>query len=442
MSMMIQANLREIQPLLADSIDQKLQNAILVGNLTDAVAALEKGADISGKQLGVPPLLLAAIRGRREIAAVLLDRGADPNIANKNMMRQAKNPLVFATVGGYLDIVTKILDRGVDPNCSIIGNSGLTALHYAALLGHRDLVVFLLERGANPNLANQDGRKPIDLARGEGKVNIVSLLEMNSALPLLLNQLVELAESGNLQQFDAVLNANPIELTSFKHPQSGDTLLHALCKKGRVDAVNIVLNRGVNINALNKDGKKPMDCAREGEHTAIIALLDRMQAIYQMMSATPLYQAALNGHRDTTAFLLKQGADPNIANNKGVKPINAAIGNRHAVIVSLLTKWAVLCKLFDLAVSGDLQGFNAHLNALSDASTFELTCLQAQTKSRKPVESAQKNMLDKILAHLRVLFVYKLQESLRSGDLTEFKAYIAALSDATPEELGSIDRKT
>eukprot|EP01035_Chromulina_nebulosa_P024186 gene24186-31441_t len=381
MSMMIQANLREIQPLLADSImneDQKLQNAILVGNLTDAVAALEKGADISGKQLGVPPLLLAAIRGRREIAAVLLDRGADPNIANKNMMRQAKNPLVFATVGGYLDIVTKILDRGVDPNCSIIGNSGLTALHYAALLGHRDLVVFLLERGANPNLANQDGRKPIDLARGEGKVNIVSLLEMNSALPLLLNQ----------------------------------------------------------------DGKKPMDCAREGEHTAIIALLDRMQAIYQMMSATPLYQAALNGHRDTTAFLLKQGADPNIANNKGVKPINAAIGNRHAVIVSLLTKWAVLCKLFDLAVSGDLQGFNAHLNALSDASTFELTCLQAQTKSRKPVESAQKNMLDKILAHLRVLFVYKLQESLRSGDLTEFKAYIAALSDATPEELGSIDRKT
>ena len=34
-------------------------------------------------KIGVPPLLLAAIRGRREIAAVLLDRGADPNVANK-----------------------------------------------------------------------------------------------------------------------------------------------------------------------------------------------------------------------------------------------------------------------------------------------------------------------------------------------------------------------
>ena len=44
---------------------------------------------------------------------------------------------------------------------------------------------------------------------------------------------------------------------------------------------------------------------------------------------TALYQAARNGYSDIVAYLLNKGADPNIANNSNVTPLNAAASNGH-----------------------------------------------------------------------------------------------------------------
>lgn len=53
---------------------------------------------------------------------------------------------------------------------------------------------------------------------------------------------------------------------------------------------------------------------------------------------TALYQAARNGYSDIVAYLLNKGADPNIANNSNVTPLNAAASNGHEEVVKLLVE--------------------------------------------------------------------------------------------------------
>ncbi len=49
-------------------------------------------------------------------------------------------------------------------------------MHKAALYGHPAIAKRLLEGGADPTLRTKDGRTAIDIARQEGKSEVVALL--------------------------------------------------------------------------------------------------------------------------------------------------------------------------------------------------------------------------------------------------------------------------
>jgi ankyrin repeat protein len=55
-----------------------------------------------------------------------------------------------------------LLDAGADVNGQ--GEGGFTALHAAAQNDDEELVELLLERGADPGIANDEGKRPGDLA--------------------------------------------------------------------------------------------------------------------------------------------------------------------------------------------------------------------------------------------------------------------------------------
>ena len=63
---------------------------------------------------------------------------------------------------GHKDVVQLLLDRGAEPNMA--DQNGMTPLHYAAFKGHKDVVQLLLERGAEQNMAAQKGFTPLHLA--------------------------------------------------------------------------------------------------------------------------------------------------------------------------------------------------------------------------------------------------------------------------------------
>ena len=84
-------------------------------------------------------------------------------------------PLCVASEKGHKDVVQLLLDRGADPNKADKGR--WTPLHEAALRGHKDVVQLLLARGADPHRTTLDSQDtPLRFAQIRGHKNVVKIL--------------------------------------------------------------------------------------------------------------------------------------------------------------------------------------------------------------------------------------------------------------------------
>jgi ankyrin repeat protein len=122
---------------------------------------------------GWTPLHLAAFFARRDVAELLLGRGASLQALSTNYM--ANTPLHAAVAGKQdLEVVTLLVERGADVNAR--GATGVTALHLAASRGNEALVEFLLRRGASPSARLDDGKTPAIVAREHGHETVAGRL--------------------------------------------------------------------------------------------------------------------------------------------------------------------------------------------------------------------------------------------------------------------------
>lgn len=99
-----------------------------------------KGYDNPGD---LAPLGYAMLRGNMDVAAWLLDHGADPNSFNISL-------LGYAIENDSPEMVRRLLDAGARPN-GLWGRDG-TALRAALHLGRIDIADILLDAGADPGL--------------------------------------------------------------------------------------------------------------------------------------------------------------------------------------------------------------------------------------------------------------------------------------------------
>ncbi len=63
---------------------------------------------------------------------------------------------------GHADVAAVLLDRGAEVNGKI--NDGRMPLHYAANYGHADVAALLLDRGAEVNAKDNEGATPLQLS--------------------------------------------------------------------------------------------------------------------------------------------------------------------------------------------------------------------------------------------------------------------------------------
>lgn len=94
---------------------------------------------------GYTPLQIAADKGNLELATVLLDAGADPNLVSgpKDDKQCQATALFWPAFRGHLEMVRLLLDHGADPNAK--NKNGGTAVEWADRHGHFEIVILLLE---------------------------------------------------------------------------------------------------------------------------------------------------------------------------------------------------------------------------------------------------------------------------------------------------------
>lgn len=146
----------------------------------DKVAAdLDAGAQIDGFDKVDQTALIAALNhGHIACARVLLDRGANVNLADP----AGWTPLIHAVYFGADDrLIMLLLDRGANINAQ--NHRGVTALYLAAGIGRESQVRLLLQRGADAGLATSSGYTALRIAQQKGLAEIVKLLEAPPAQP-------------------------------------------------------------------------------------------------------------------------------------------------------------------------------------------------------------------------------------------------------------------
>jgi ankyrin repeat protein len=125
---------------------------------------------------GATPLMRAAKNGDAAAMRLLLENGADPELAQRNhttaLMLAAglgRGLGVFAkdyaTEAQMIEGLQVLLDRHVNLNAT--NDAGQTALHFAALSSD-NIVKLLAEHGAQLDIKDKQGRTPLDFALGAG----------------------------------------------------------------------------------------------------------------------------------------------------------------------------------------------------------------------------------------------------------------------------------
>jgi len=132
---------------------------------------------------GVTPILFAAAIGDMELINLLLDAGADPDMAGFESKRYIASsgpgltPLMAAAGLGrergvqlternkFLEAVKRFVELGGDVNQ--VGPGGRRAIHGASYLGDSEMIKYLASLGADLNARDWYGQTPVSIASGD-----------------------------------------------------------------------------------------------------------------------------------------------------------------------------------------------------------------------------------------------------------------------------------
>jgi ankyrin repeat protein len=145
---------------------------------------LEKGANvnipgISGKIKNQSVLNLAAIRGRNDLIPKLIEKGADPDLADS----EGTTALISACIGASADVETVKLLLEKTKNVNHTEATGVSALMYIASTDvksseiRKEIIKMLLEKGANKSLKDKENKTALDYAKDNKKLDAVEALK-------------------------------------------------------------------------------------------------------------------------------------------------------------------------------------------------------------------------------------------------------------------------
>ena len=288
-----------------------------------------------------------------ELKSLLINERNIIDINARFPQLQNKTILMIACQSGNIGCVQVILDNGGDINREGIyyGDSTLTS---ACLSGNLELLHYLIDKGLllNDTLIFECFHALYNAKRLECKDNV-------EIIKVLLS-----------------------DVQDINYTHNNESLLHLICKAGQPNITLILLDLGVDPNAVNKDGRDALYIAANEGHVEVVKvlldcgvdmpipadrldaafraaclhgrldvvafLIERGAAVYDSNSEFPLaspnslmQQASFRGHTGLVRLLLEHGADRNALNSNHHDALYVAAREGQVEVVKALLEWGV-----------------------------------------------------------------------------------------------------
>ena len=295
--------------------------AARVGDLPSAKLLVAAGADVNDQPpYGTSATVVAAHSGHGDVAAFLLEQGADPNAADAGY-----TALHAAILHKDATLVRALLDHGADPDVPVRSSTpvrrdavdfylhpsyvGATPFWLAARFNAPDVMRLLLDRGADPLVVHYPKYWPGSLSIRDERVQVeegdttalMAAAGLGGRDPLFsVDRLGRIAESAPVRStrrepdpalrermmLDAVTIAAEQGVDVNIANAEGNTALHAAAGRGYDRVVEYLVAQGARLDLQNADGRTPLALAQRGRvrgrnatpHRSTVELLQRLGA--------------------------------------------------------------------------------------------------------------------------------------------------------------------
>lgn len=195
---------------------QDISKTIREGDLEQLRILIKKNPDLVKTRQGSRyPLHFAALFRKKDVAELLISKGADVNKFGKNASEFAPleyTPLTEAIRNNDMEMIKMFIEHGADlhkttslgesylhfaaflnktelaeyfidmgMDVNIKKNGNLTPLHIAAVTGNREVAELLIEKGADLNALSTDGGTPLHYAIAAGHQDVADLFKSRGA---------------------------------------------------------------------------------------------------------------------------------------------------------------------------------------------------------------------------------------------------------------------
>ena len=323
--------------------------------------------------LGWTPLHVAAIHGHLSMTRMILESAGTTGIVN-SPENAGRTPLHLAADRGHSEVAAHLLRDGADQSAS--DALGQLPLHAACTRGHFDTVQVLLSaesfdaaavllRKAEPSgkrVPKAGFSKGSTLVKGQTSQTAFSMAARAGHVGI-LKLLIDVAKERNLF----------VKMMEFS--LATDYLLYDVVSSRSTDVMNVMLNSGIDVNAMTRYGYPPLYLAtihgldevvgtlldrgadhtwtdyagqtflqracRQGQTKIVltgVSFLRKTESLSDHYLGRLLHEAIIGGCPDTTEALLLYGADVGARDSNLRTPLHAAARSQSLTGVKILLR--------------------------------------------------------------------------------------------------------